>query len=707
MTTKRATRFCGFGTGLSSAARREAAAFLKDEGPAFIFAMKISLAMLLAMSVSMLLQLDRPSTAMITVVVVMQPQTGMVLAKSLYRIAATAIGSFTGLLLVALFAQERVLFLVGLALWVAICTACAAFNRNFRSYGCVLAGYTAALIALPAVVQPESYFSAATTRFAEIIVGIVCAGVVSDLIFPRRLSGSIAVNLESRFRDFKAFVRASLAEGQGAELKKMQLKVVSAVISLEALRSAAVLEDPEMRASNDWFRKLNSQFMAASTTFHSFQQLMKRLRGQDGAAGRVLISLQESVISAVDGGDATGAASGGWSARRIAVTRKLLARREKELAASLSPAGEPQGLIDFHTAVELLHRFLRELHLYIRTYAAGPKGVRGTDIVDQAKFAVHTDAVVAAMAAARAFLAILAVGLFWILSGWPHGISIVVNTAVCIALFAAAPDPPRGARLMSTGFCCGLIAGLIFKFLVMPSLDGLPLLVAAILPVLLAGSLLISHPPLGALGSPFLIFFSYITSPTRAMAFDPVDSVNDGIGTIVGIVVAGIIFAIFLPAATPWLQRRAIRALRRELAAASVDPLAGLSHRFDSATRDILNQQTAQKWADGGRLLMAEFFDVMELGHAIIHLRRDLCELQLTAEIESAVRDAIAAVAVLCAPRGRSAQGAALVTVANAIEAVDAGARVKEEIDAVGARRLLASLHLIRTALLDDGAAAR
>jgi uncharacterized membrane protein YccC len=44
---------------------------------------------------------------------------------------------------------------LGLALWVALCTGGAAMHRNQQSYSFVLAGYTAVMIAVPAVDAPS------------------------------------------------------------------------------------------------------------------------------------------------------------------------------------------------------------------------------------------------------------------------------------------------------------------------------------------------------------------------------------------------------------------------------------------------------------------------------------------------------------------------------------------------------------------------
>ncbi|HWU36182.1 MAG TPA: FUSC family protein, partial [Candidatus Acidoferrum sp.] len=97
--------------------RREVVEWGNTEGVGWIFVLKTTIAALLAMGISMRLELGQPVTAMVTVYILMHPQTGMVLTKSFYRICATLAGALASLVLLGLFAQERVLFLAGLALW--------------------------------------------------------------------------------------------------------------------------------------------------------------------------------------------------------------------------------------------------------------------------------------------------------------------------------------------------------------------------------------------------------------------------------------------------------------------------------------------------------------------------------------------------------------------------------------------------------------
>lgn len=148
--------------------RRALLEWARSDGVAWVFVFKALLTASLALWLAYRLELPQPSTVLVTVFIVMQTQSGQVLAKSFYRIVGTLIGLSVMVTLIALFAQERVLFLACLALWVGLCTAGAARYRDFRGYACVLAGYTATMIGIPATAHPEGAFMAALWRVLEI-----------------------------------------------------------------------------------------------------------------------------------------------------------------------------------------------------------------------------------------------------------------------------------------------------------------------------------------------------------------------------------------------------------------------------------------------------------------------------------------------------------------------------------------------------------
>src|ERR1700760_4471225 len=153
---------------------------LKASGPPVLFALRLWASVCLALYVAFWLELDNPHWAGTSAAIVCQPQLGASLRKAQYRIVGTLVGAVMIVVLTAWFPQNRVSFLVGLALWGGICAFAATLFRNFASYAAALAGYTAAIIAAdvlgPTGGASSEVFMLAVTRASEIWIGILCAG---------------------------------------------------------------------------------------------------------------------------------------------------------------------------------------------------------------------------------------------------------------------------------------------------------------------------------------------------------------------------------------------------------------------------------------------------------------------------------------------------------------------------------------------------
>src|SRR6201995_338952 len=165
-----------------------------------LFAVRLWASVCLALYVAFWLELDNPFWAGTSAAIVCQPQLGASLRKGWFRMIGTAVGATMIVVLTACFPQDRIAFLVLLALWCGICAFAATVFRNFASYSAALAGYTAAIIAadnLGATGGASSdVFLLAVTRTREICIGIACAGIVlagTDLGgAQRRLAASLA-----------------------------------------------------------------------------------------------------------------------------------------------------------------------------------------------------------------------------------------------------------------------------------------------------------------------------------------------------------------------------------------------------------------------------------------------------------------------------------------------------------------------------------
>src|SRR5229473_5677532 len=103
---------------LSLAVRRLEAA-LRAAGPPLLYGLRLWASVTLALYVAFWLELDNPFWAGTSAAIVCQPQLGASLRKGWFRTIGTLVGAVMSVVLAACFGQDRLLFLVGLALWGA------------------------------------------------------------------------------------------------------------------------------------------------------------------------------------------------------------------------------------------------------------------------------------------------------------------------------------------------------------------------------------------------------------------------------------------------------------------------------------------------------------------------------------------------------------------------------------------------------------
>ncbi|MDR6419567.1 putative membrane protein YccC [Paraburkholderia phenoliruptrix] len=688
----------------------------RTDGLTWIYLFKALAACFLALGIAMKLDLPQPRTAMTTVFIVMQPQSGMVFAKSFYRICGTLVGLVVMLALIGLFGQQPELFIATTAIWVGICTAGAARNRNFRSYGFVLAGYTAALIGIPASQHPDGAFLAALTRVAEVVLGIVCAGAVSGLVFPQFAGLQMRGAVRARFSAFVDYVSASLAgRNDRAQIEATNARFVADIVGFEAARSVAVFEGPDSRMRGGRLARLNSEFMTASTRFHALHQLMNRLReaGTHGAA--IAIDALEpyfreiAPLLAKSGEPVLSAADAAHAAAQLDAYKAELPRRVRATRAALEVHPDAP-LLDFDTGAELLYRFIDDLHAYAATYASLAVDTHERERWVE-RYEPKTNAIAAGVAGLRAALVMMVLGAFWIATAWPSGSTLTLNAAAVCALASSSPDPKRTVFQMAGGTFAASAMGLLAVYGVFPRIDGFALLCATLAPFLLLGVFMTTRPALAGYGVGYCIFFCFLAGPDNVVHYDPSSFINDAMALVLSMLVSSVAFAVLLPPSTPWLRNRLLADLRRQVVLASRARLARVRSRFESGARDLMFQINALAQDDPAarRDTLRWLFSVLEVGNAVIDLRREVAALPAEAHYANtmawrvslrAMCDALSA--LFERPRAERLDRALAATV-DAISAVQsllaAFAPPREERHQL--QRILSQLHFIRTALLD------
>lgn len=138
--------------------------------------------------------------------VVAQSSRGESLSKARWRIAGTILGCCVAVGLIAAFPQSPALFFGVLACWIGLCCGMATFLEGYKAYGLVLTGFTSAIVATGAIMQPDQVFDIAMARGTYIVLGVVCEALLALLFMPG-LQAHARARLKTRLESAQALVR--------------------------------------------------------------------------------------------------------------------------------------------------------------------------------------------------------------------------------------------------------------------------------------------------------------------------------------------------------------------------------------------------------------------------------------------------------------------------------------------------------------------
>jgi uncharacterized membrane protein YccC len=250
-----------------------------------VFSLRTFCAAMLAAWASLRLDLPLPGTAMITVYIVSQPLTGMMLSKSVYRVLGTLAGGLATLFFIDLFAQARVLFVVAAALWFGICIYVTVLLRDApAAYAPMLAGYTAAIIGFSAITAPETVFDTTVNRCLEILIGIGCAGLLSAVILPRPVGPILQERIEAALETAAKWAVDILRSQDAAEAGRTGWgRLIADAMALETLRSHVVFDTRAVRLTNDVVRQIQGRLFTFLAVLVSVQDRIWLLRCRDPA----------------------------------------------------------------------------------------------------------------------------------------------------------------------------------------------------------------------------------------------------------------------------------------------------------------------------------------------------------------------------------------------------------------------------------------
>ena len=479
-----------------------------------VFSFKTLAASLLALFIAFWAALDDPRWAVLTVFVVSQPDSGLVVAKSFYRMLGTIAGVLVSIALVFAFAQYGELFLASLAAWIAFCCFAARTARNFASYGFQLAGYTVAIVGLPAALEPSGAYPLIVARFTEISLGIGCAALVSRLVFVRELRPKVVALVHDLTRRADHF--AALAIDPAADrgcIADERAQLTKDFVAVEAMQQSAFFESADARLRYNARRELRDAAVELCAVV-------------EGAAARRVGPVPHPATTSLRGliCDANDTPAGNGA------VVSTLVRAADEQAVARARARLRQSVTAFERGEDL------------------PE----PDVAD----VFWPDPVGATLTATRAVLAIAITSAFWFVTAWPNGPTAVVVAAVVCTLFATMQRPDKIALACIATVLVAAAPVFVTQFHLMPLAVDFPSMAVAIAPLLLISGYILAQPGIGPLGMLSAVYFTYASSINNVTSYDAVAFLNSSFAVLVGIGVGAVLFAAFFPETPVSASRR-------------------------------------------------------------------------------------------------------------------------------------------------------
>ncbi|MFC4274145.1 FUSC family protein [Achromobacter aloeverae] len=538
--------------------------------PGLGFAVRTTVASLLAFYLALRMQMDNPKWAAMTVWIVAQGTRGMSLSKGRYRAVGTLAGATVAVALVGTLSQAPWLFLACLATWLGVCTALATGLRNFSSYGAVLAGYTAVIIAMDSVPRPEEVFDIAVARVCYILLGVAVEAVLAAAWEPDRGLSDIRRRLDDYLRKAAELTRRMM---NGEAPGNAPHRLFVAGLDVDTAAQFAAAGSLEVRRRMGHVRAATVATMAQLVAAHALAEE----RGDTPAAVPPALLGLVSDIAAQPAGHADAARQQARQAT-VALANQM---------ASWDGGADWRARLAAEKRLALLRALETATQRREAIWQAHPVSARE-------RYATHLDRTAAVRNGIRAAVALMLAAAFWIGSAWPSGPGFVTITGVVCALFSTRPNPVAGGMGFLQGTALASAAAMLWVLLVMPLAHDYASFALPLSLVLVGAGLAMRRPATAAIGASFSIFLWDLLAPGNGSYADILGQLNGSITLMVGIACGVLTFTLLFPTDRRAALARLHAAIRADLAGLGQSRRAPSAAQLHSRTADRIRQQMAQ-----------------------------------------------------------------------------------------------------------------
>ena len=474
-------------------------------------------------------------------------------SKALYRVVGTLIGAVASIVFVPALVNSPELLSLAIAAWVGLCLYVSLLDRTPRSYMFMLAGYTCALIAFPSVSQPDAIFDIAVARSQEIIVGILCATVVSTVLLPRSVGPAVAARVDGWLAGARKLSQNVLA-GRSADqaMRDLRLKLAADAVDLDGLADHLGFDHSVSRETVHWLRALRLRMLTFLPVLSSLGDRIDALGKDARSAHPQLVALLDDVVRWIGKDDLD----------------REPAERLRERIAAQSPALDAASPWSDIMIASLLMR-LRELvdisadcRILNQAIASGERPA-GAKLVFQPDGGVaparYRDPGMALWSSAGAFVTILVCCAFWILTGWTDGATAPMMAAIGCSFFANMDDPSTGLRDFAKWTLVATVIIAAYLFAILPAISNVEVLVFALAPSFLIFGYLIARPATFFIGMMLAANTATMMALQETYSADFACFANSSVAFFVGMELSAISIRLIRSVGSEWSVRRLMR----------------------------------------------------------------------------------------------------------------------------------------------------
>ena len=521
-----------------------------------------------AMYISMRLAFPRPWWVLMSVYVTTQPLAGSMRPKMIYRLTGVVVGAIVAVLLVPRLVNVPEALTLALAVWIAFCLYFAILDRTPRTFGFMLAAYTAVIVGFPYLDQPGEIFQIALERVEEMVLGIVCAIVAHAVLLPWNPAKTLKRRADAFLVDGSRWFADALGGAHGVREDYERRRFAGGIVELTNMAVHLPSDALTSVVSRRFVGALQDELVVLLPLASAAEDRLDALR-KLGTLPREIAELIDAVITWLRHADAIPSEGHTLAARCTALAVNLDGNTgwSSLLAASLC-----QRLADF------LEAYANSMELTQHMVSPSTKPSHQLDrlLQRQSHRALHQHHPMALLSAAGAAAALIGYCGVWILTGWPEGAATAAFAALISCSFSSQDDPAP-AILKYLGFTiAALPLSAFYLFGLLPAIDGIAKLAVALAPALLFMGYLQADPPRAPYALPMLACFIVAMGFLDRFTADYAHFFNVAFAQIGGVIVTIASARLFRSVGADWSLRRILRSSWREIAA-----LAGSTRASD------------------------------------------------------------------------------------------------------------------------------